>query len=81
MFLLQIHYNNLDSILHSRIRSEQRQYGFVCSKHDGGARDNSEHVWYEAAVECHDALLLPYQSHALDDAGILEVTIFQRSLS
>lgn len=62
-------------------RVEEAQNDLVHAKHDCRTRHRSHEMRSQAAVETHEAFFLPDELEALDQAGVLELAVCQRSLS
>lgn len=60
---------------------EEAQNDLIHAKHDCRTRHRSHEMRSQAAVETHEALFLPDELEALDQAGVLELAVCQRSLS
>lgn len=67
------------SILSRRV--EEAQDDFVHGKHHCRARNRAHEVRRQAAVEAHEAFLLPDELEALDQAGVLELAVSHGGLS
>lgn len=60
---------------------EEAQNDLVHAEHDCRTRDRSHEMRGQAAVETHEAFFLPDELEALDQTGVLELAVCQRSLS
>lgn len=62
-------------------RVEEAQNDLVHAEHDCRTGHRSHEMRSQAAVEAHEAFFLPDELEALDQAGVLELAVCQRSLS
>lgn len=61
--------------------AEELENALVHAEHDGGGRDRSHHVRGQTAVQAEEAFLLPDQLEAVDEAGVLWLSVGHRRLS
>jgi hypothetical protein len=60
---------------------EEAQDNLVHAEHDCRTRHRSHEMRRQAAVETHEAFFFPDELEALDQAGVFELAVCQRSLS